>query len=179
MKHLNISILILSVISLNFVTALAETENENARLSSKEKELTQGKRSVRKRHMDPNKISDPNQAKTQISESEKMRRKLLVISKGSKKEEQEWMNRRAANRIALAKAVQKQVVAELSFLLELAVKEEAKKTIQAIDQLLASREKRFEKLITKMQAEQKSKSMETRKGRKNQRQDRDSRRSNK
>ena len=59
------------------------------------------------------------------------------------------------NRLNLAKAVQRQVVSELDFIRELAVEEGAVKTTEAIDRLLTSREKRFEKVINTMEEEKK------------------------
>ena len=174
MKRLIISILILSVISLSFVTALADTEDKK---SQHKQEVVQVKNTGHKQTADVNNISEPN--KTKADKLDETSKSLTRLEQESKKEIREWMNRRVENRIALAKAVQKQVDAELKFLRKIAVEEGAEKTVQAIDQLLAARNKRFEKVIKKMQAEQKSDRMKAREERKGRRQDKDSRRSQK
>ena len=177
MKRLIISILILPVISLSSVVALADTEVKKSQHRTGKQEVAQVKNMGHKQTADMNNTIDPN--KTQIDEKDETEKALLHIDQESKKEVREWLNRRAENRIALAKAVQKQVDAELKFLRKIAVEEEAEKTVQAVDQLLAARNKRFEKIIRELQAERKSDRMKDREERKARRQDKGSRRSNK
>jgi len=168
MKHLIISILILFVISLSFVTALAGTEDKAAQHRTGKQEVVQGKNTGHKQTADVNNVVDPN--KTQIDKEDETEKALLHIDQEGKKEVREWLNRKVENRIALAKAVQRSTIAELTLLRQLAVEEEAEKTVQAVDQLLAARNKRFEKIIKKLQAEQKSNRMKAREERKGRRQ---------
>lgn len=168
MKHLIISILILSVISLSFVTALAETEDKNSQHRTSNQNVIQINKTDHKQITDVNNVVDPN--KTQIDKEDETEKALLHIDQEGKKEVREWLNRKVENRIALAKAVQRSTIAELTLLRQLAVEEEAEKTVQAVDQLLAARNKRFEKIIKKLQAEQKSNRMKAREERKGRRQ---------
>jgi hypothetical protein len=55
------------------------------------------------------------------------------------------------DRVSLEKAVQEQGKAELDFLRELAVKEAAAKTIEAIDRLLASKDEQLEQIVSKIE----------------------------
>ena len=175
MKHLNISILILSVISLSFVTALAGTEDKDAQQRIGKQEVVQGKNTGQKQTADVNNVVDPN--KPQIDKENETEKSLLHIDQEGKKEVREWLNRKVENRIALAKAVQRSTIAELTLLRQLAIEEEAEKTVQAVDQLLAARNKRFEKIIKKLQAEQKSNRIKTREESRAKRQSGTSRRS--
>ncbi|MFC1676731.1 hypothetical protein ACFL3G_06665 [Planctomycetota bacterium] len=177
MKRLIISILILSVLPLSSVVALADTEIKKSQHRTDKQEVVQVKDKGHKQTTDANNTIDPN--KTQIDEEDEMEKALLHIDQESKKEVREWLNRKVENRIALAKAVQKQVDAELKFLREIAVGEGSEKTVQAVDQLLAARNKRFEKIIKKLQVERKSDRMKTREERKDRRQGKGSRRSHK
>ena len=177
MKRLIISLLMLSVILLSSAVALADTEVKKSQHRTDKQEVVQVKNKGHKQTTDVNNAVDSN--KTPIDTEDEEKKELSLIDQESKKEVREWLNRRAENRIALAKAVQKQVDAELKFLRKIAVEEGAEKTIQAVDQLLAARNQRFEKVIKKMQAEQKSDRMKAREERKGRRQEKGSRRSNK
>ena len=175
MKRLIISILILSAISLNFVAALADTEVKNSQNRTEKQKVVQVKNTGQKQTADVNNVVDPN--KTQIDKENETEKALLHIDQEGKKEVREWLNRKVENRIALAKVVQRSTVAELTLLRQLAIEEEAEKTVQAVDQLLAARNKRFEKIIKKLQAEQKSNRIKTREESRAKRQSGTSRRS--
>ncbi len=58
---------------------------------------------------------------------------------------------RVEDRVSLEKVVQEQGKAELNFLRELAVKEGALKTIEAVDRLLASKDKQLEQIVGKIE----------------------------
>ena len=160
MKRLIISILILLAISLTLATALANTEDKDSKHRTGSQEVVQVKNTSDQQTNDVNSFVDPN--KTNIDKEDETGKALLHIDQESKKEVREWLNRKVENRIALAKAVQKQVDAELKFLRKIAVDEGAEKTLQAVDQLLAARNDRFEKVIKRMRAEQKSDRMKAR-----------------
>ena len=128
-----------------------------------------------KRSADMNKVAEPN--KPQVEEENDTEKALSLIDQMSKKEVNAWLNRKTENRISLAKAVQKTTIAELTLLRNLAVEEEAEKTVQAIDQLLADRNNRFEKIIKKLQTEEKGDRIKAREERRAKRQSGTSRRS--
>jgi hypothetical protein len=175
MNRLVISILILSFFSLSSVNALADTEDKGFQQRIGEQEGGQVKNTGHKQTADVNNVVDPN--KTQIDEEDATEKALLQLGQESKNEVRQWLNRKAENRITLAKAVQKQVNAELNYLRKIAVDEGAEKTVQAVDQLLAARNKRFEKIINKLQAEKKSDRKKTREESRSKRQSSTSRRS--
>ena len=175
MKRLIISLLILSVILLSSAVALADTEVKKSQHRTDKQEVVQVKNKGHKQTTDVNNAVDPN--KTQIDEKNETEKALLHINQEGKKEVREWLNRRVENRITLAKTVQKQVDAELKFLRKIAAEEGAEKTIQAVEQLLAARNKRFEKILKKLQAEQKTDRMKAREESRGKRQSGTSRRS--
>lgn len=94
---------------------------------------------------------------------------LILVFTGSKEESQpaaaedirldrqemalERLRKRSTveSRVSLEKAVQEQGKAELNFLRELTVKEGAVKTTEAIDRLLASKDKQLEQIVGKME----------------------------
>jgi len=94
---------------------------------------------------------------------------IILIFTGSKKESQpaavegirldrqemalERLKKRSTveSRISLEKAMQEQSKAELNFLRALAVEEGALKTTEAIDHLLASRDKQLEQIVRKIE----------------------------
>jgi len=104
---------------------------------------------------DSNTAADPNAVRTDIRAFKGLEKALESVSKKSRQEVREWTQRAVENRLNLAKAVQGQVVAEFGFIRELAVEEGAIKTTTAIDALLASRQERFEKIITRIEEERK------------------------
>ena len=94
---------------------------------------------------------------------------LILVFTGSKEESQpaaaedirldrqemalERLRKRSTveSRVSLEKAVQEQGKAELNFLRELTVKEGAVKTTEAIDRLLASKDKQLEQIVRKVE----------------------------
>jgi hypothetical protein len=90
---------------------------------------------------------------------------LILVFTGSKEESQpatvldrqemalERLRKRSTveDRVSLEKIVQEQGKAELNFLRELAVEEGALKTIEAVDRLLANKDKRLEQIVEKME----------------------------
>ena len=113
MKHLINSILILSVISLSFVAALADTEDKNSQHRTGKQEVGQVKNAGHKQTADMNKVVDPN--KTPIEEEDEMEKALLHIDQESKKEVREWLNRKVENRIALQKPCKNRLMQNSSF----------------------------------------------------------------
>lgn len=163
MKCLIILMSILLLVFCSFGSAFAGTEQKSSEPAAKEEGPTQVEKPAQKGDTDANEVADAN-AVTDANEVadanaveaearvfEELEKPLEDINEKSKKEIRAWMRRAAEDKISLAKAVQKQVTAELNFLRELAVEEGAVKTTEAIDRLLASRQERFEEIIEKME----------------------------
>jgi len=146
MRRLTVYLTILLVICTISNLILAKTEARDSQPASNTEELTQLKNQAFKR------TTDPNEVKTKTKESEKLEEALERIKRESQKEIRLWISTKAENRTGLAKAVQKQVVTEINFIRELALKEGAVRTTEAIDRLLADRNKRFEKMIKRIEA---------------------------
>ena len=138
---------LLMIFSFNLI--LAKTEARDSQHASNTEVLTQLKNQTHTR------ITDPNAVKTKTKESEKLEKALERINRESQKEIRLWMHTGVENRKGLAKAVQKQVVTELSFIRDFALEEGAVRTVEAIDRLLADRNERFEKMVKRMATEEK------------------------
>jgi hypothetical protein len=144
-----ISISILLIVSFSVITTFAETKDKNSQPAEKAGQRTRLKKRLRQRATDiksiadANAVAEPNAAKRKSGEPDKT---LERINRQGQKEIREWGRGTDENRMDLAKAVQKQIIAELNYLRRLATKEGAVKTTQAINTLLASRRERFEKI---------------------------------
>jgi len=101
------------------------------------------------------KVKDPNVPEAESKKFEGLEEKIAGITKESQREISEWLNTRAKSKIGLARAVQRQVMAELNLIRELAVEEEAVKTTAAIDSLLVDRKERFNKMLEKLKENEK------------------------
>lgn len=179
MKRLIILMSILLLMFCGLGAAFAVTEQKNSEPAVKEEEPSQVEKPAQEVTTDANSIADAN-AVTDVNAVEaearvfeELEEPLEDINKGGKKEMRAWMRGTTEDRISLAKAVQKQITAELDFLRELAVEEGAVKTTEAIDRLSASRQERFKEIIAKM--EERKARLSEREERK--RRDRDERRS--
>ena len=86
--------------------------------------------------------NDPNAVKASYRKFRGLEAALENLNERADKETREWRNK-TEDKIALAKAVQEQIVRELTFIRELAVEEKAAKTTAAIDGLLMMRKERF------------------------------------
>jgi len=75
------------------------------------------------------------------------------VKRGGQKEGREWLKFKDKERISLTRAIQGQVLDELDVLREIAVEEEAVKTTAAIDMLIADRQERYKKVLTRMETE--------------------------
>ena len=96
-------------------------------------------------------LADPNEIKARIKTFEGLEKALEQVTRKSQYEIRQWLQKRIDNRTSLAKAVQRQVKAELDFLQKLSVEERAKKTTAAIDGVLLIRQERLGKVIKKME----------------------------
>jgi hypothetical protein len=98
-------------------------------------------------------LGDPNDVKAKVKEYEGLQEALDEVVGKSGTVERSWLQRRIDNRTTLAKAVQTQVEAEFAFVRTCAVKEKAKKTTAAIDEVLAGRKKRSAIISKELQAQ--------------------------
>lgn len=166
MKRLIILMSILLIGSFSLIPIFASTEDEKYETAAEEEELTQGESTAGKDITDVNSIADANTVESRIRAFEGLEGVLQSMDKEGQKEMREWTLSDAKNRLDLAKAVQEQVIAELNFLRELAVDEGAVKTIAGIDGLLVDRQKRFGKVIKKMEKESEKMRLRSERGKK-------------
>ncbi|MHC4324476.1 MAG: ankyrin repeat domain-containing protein [Planctomycetota bacterium] len=87
-------------------------------------------------------LADPNEIKTRIKKFDGLDKELKVVADKSQNELRQWQQTRYDNRSTLARAVDKQFEDEMKYVRKLAVEESAKKTTEAIDNLLSGRRKR-------------------------------------
>jgi hypothetical protein len=164
-KRLINIILILSIASLGVVSVLAATNDKSQTTSEtksppsprnmmlellkKRMEQSQGRDQIT---TEPE--EDPNAV--EAKELTPLEKKLGRLNRRSIKESREWTQNTTEDRTKLAQAVQQQITDELNFLREIALEEEAVNTTKAIELLLASRAKRFEKVLARMKSEQRN-----------------------
>lgn len=91
-------------------------------------------------------LADPNEIKSRIKKFDGLEKELKLVEDKSKDELRNWPQSRFDNRTILARSIDKQVEEELQYVRKVAVKESAKKTTEAIDNLLKSRKERFTKI---------------------------------
>jgi hypothetical protein len=89
-------------------------------------------------------VAEPNEAEKEMAELEK---KFERLDKTAGQETQEWMRRSSENRVKMLEATQKQTVAELTLIKNLALEEGATKTVKAVDILIQRRSERYEQMI--------------------------------
>ena len=87
-------------------------------------------------------LADPNEIKSRIKTFDGLEKELKVVADKSQDELRHWPQSRYDNRTTLARSIDKQVEEELQYVRKVAVKESAKKTTAAIDNLLKSRRER-------------------------------------
>jgi hypothetical protein len=91
-------------------------------------------------------LADPNEIKSRIKKFDGLEKELKVVDDKSQVELRHWPQSRFDNRTTLARSIDKQVEEELQYVRKVAVKESAKKTTAAIDNLLKSRQERSTKV---------------------------------
>ncbi len=92
-------------------------------------------------------VIDPNVIRKQLEEATSLQAPLKVIDANSESEQRTWIARRADNRTAMLRAVQKQFEEEMAFVRRVATEEKAEKTTKAVNDLVAARKNRY-KLIS-------------------------------
>lgn len=170
MKRMVISISILLVASLAFIGSLSVAGDRTSRLRERLEtpNLDPDDRdeskvdTVARPNAQLDVLADPNEIKARIKAFEGLEKALEEVESKSKSEQRAWLQRRTENKANLAKEVQRQIEAELTFIRKLAVEEGAEKTTAAIDGLLLSRDQRSEKLIKELQEEKRQQRQELR-----------------
>ena len=87
---------------------------------------------------------DPNVVAEQMKQYEGLAPALAAVDANSSTEQRAWTMRRLDNRSSMLGAVEKQFGLEMTFVKEIATEEKAEQTIQAIDDLTATRKERYE-----------------------------------
>lgn len=151
MRRLTILLTMLLVGSFGLVASSIGAEDNVTQPAAEDSLMTQMVNLLRKAEADPNATADPNAADAKPKEFQDLDKTLKSIDRDSREEMREWMKNNDENRIDLAKAVQKQVEAELNLIRKLAAAEGCGGTTVAIDRLLALRLARFTKLIEDME----------------------------
>jgi len=95
-------------------------------------------------HADP--LADPNEIKARIKTFAGLEEALQQIDSKSRLEKSAWLQTKIDNRTSMARAVEEQVKQELTFVRNIAVEEKAEKTTKAIDDVLSTREERYDKV---------------------------------
>ncbi|MBN2594634.1 MAG: ankyrin repeat domain-containing protein [Sedimentisphaerales bacterium] len=91
-------------------------------------------------------LADPNEIKSRIKTFDGLEKELKEVTDKSQEELRHWPQSRYDNRTTLARSIDKQVEEELQYVRKVAVKESAKKTTEAIDNLLKIRQERYTKV---------------------------------
>jgi len=107
-------------------------------------------------------LADPNKIESAIKEFEGLDKELAEVKRKSGDEIRQWFDKEPDNKTNLAKAAHENVTEEIMFIRKLAVEEGAKKTTAAIDGLLLSRQERYDRLIIRLQEEEKKELRRTR-----------------
>jgi len=89
---------------------------------------------------------DPNVIAKQLQQMTSLQTPLQTLDANSVNEQRAWVLRRSDNRTMLLRSVQKQFEDEMAFVKKVATEEKAVKTTKAVDDLVAARKKRYEKI---------------------------------
>jgi len=105
-------------------------------------------------------LADPNEIKARIKTFSGLEKSLKEVGDKSNNETRQWEQKRYDNRTYLLKSVQQQFEDEIGFIRKIAVQEKAKKTTEAIDNVLSIRQERF-KMVSKELMAQKREQQQT------------------
>lgn len=169
MKRSIVSILILLAVFFALTKAFGAAGNNKTKLSDRSKAskyVSTKKRRPRRppsRKWDPNAViadvnfmADPNAIRGKVKQFRGLEQALKKLDKASRNEYDEWRSCESdedviMDRRDLARAVQKQLIAELAFIRELALEEKATKTAAAIEGLLLDKQQRYAKVLMKLE----------------------------
>lgn len=151
MKELGVSVLILLVASLSLADSSTGAQEESSQAATDAQPASPAEKPVQKTSAEPNAAADPNAGEVTAEELAELDRALVRIGRDSRDEEREWTRNTGENRVNLAKAVHRQIEAELNFIGKVAAEEGCGRTSAAIERLLALRLERFTKVIAEME----------------------------
>lgn len=159
MKRLVVSFIILLSVLFVLSRAIAAPERAEPRPVTGSRTPAYRRPGTRPVRTDPNSVTagseappDANTIKSKLKEFEGLEQELMKVSKGSGRETREWMRGPVEEMYALAKAVEEQIDAELTFVRQVAAEEGSLKTTAAIDGLILERQGRFDKIFRRMEA---------------------------
>lgn len=89
-------------------------------------------------------VADPNAIRRRVAGFAGLGEALTALEEDSRSEQRSWQQRRLDNRTSLLRAADAQFGAEMAFVKTTAKQEDAAKAVQAIDDLLAERRKRYD-----------------------------------
>lgn len=95
-------------------------------------------------------LKDPNAINAKVNEFEGLKARIEDVCKKDRREFGRWTRVPIDDPAGLATEVQKQIIAEMVMIREIAAEEGAVKTIAAIDSLLIDRQDRLDKIIKRM-----------------------------
>lgn len=98
-------------------------------------------------------LADPNAILARIKTFEGLDKALAQVDGRARYEVREWLEKKTDNRVDLARALDRQVKAEIRFIRDIAVEEKANKTTGAIDALLLGRQEQLKRLVADMEEE--------------------------
>jgi len=98
-------------------------------------------------------LADPNAIIARIKTFEGLDKALAQVDGRARYEVREWLEKKTDNRVDLAKALDRQVRAEIRLVRDVAVEEKPSKTTGAIDALLSGRYEQLKRLVADMEEE--------------------------
>ena len=94
--------------------------------------------------------TDPNEIQARVRSFKGLEESILEVSNKSRSEMRQWRNTEDDNRVAIARAVQRQLEFELEFIKQTATEENAKKTVEAVDNLMKTKDERSKIIIREL-----------------------------
>ena len=154
MNRLAVVVLVIGIVILGLETTLLKAEPKSAKPAAKAAAAEQakpakntGKATDANLQPDANEPNEPNEADILAQEFSK-------ASKNADLEYEEAMRQSTENRVKMMTAMQKQTVAELEFIRNLALQEGAVKTAKAVDLAIEKRTARYDEIIQNMKERQ-------------------------
>ncbi len=153
MKRLAVMVLIISAAIFCLETTFSKAEIKNAKPAAK---ATSEKTKAAKEAntvASKNKVTDVNQA-GEPNEADAVEKEFNEASSAADKEYQEVMRQSTENRVKMMTAVQKQTMAELEFIRDLAIQEGATKTAKAVELAMEKRKVRYDEMVQNVKERQ-------------------------
>ncbi len=172
MKRLAVAVLIISVALFGLETTFSKAETKNDKAAAKAasesaktaKDANAGAGSTKV--ADVNQVGEPNEADV-------VEKEFQQASKAADMEYQEVMRQSTENRVKMMTAVQKQTMAELEFIRDLAIQEGATKTAKAVELAIEKRKARYDEMIQNVKERQEREAERAEREAKRERTDRD------